>query len=122
VSEVRDLQAITSLIHDEYFDVDQVTHDPIAHEVRVSIYRGTHKKRWIFSTSSAPKEPLPEPLGVLVIGGVEAMMIEDKAQIGWVDISRITYDAENGEVRLTSNIPVDVRMQVQALDVELVRT
>lgn len=114
-----DLTAISAAIHDEYFDVDAISFNADAEEVRLLIFRG----EWKGASSVGhrlPTKPLPPPTAELVIRGVVAMSVEDGAGIGWVDVHGITYDEDRRVVRLSSNVPVEICCEVRALDVDLI--
>ncbi len=49
------------------------------------------------------------------------MVIKDDAGIGWFDIGGLAYEPDNEELRLWSNFPLEIRLHVQTLDVDLVR-
>lgn len=114
------MAVISAAMHDEYFDVDAISFNADAEEVRLLIFRGETKKHVIGWSSRPPREPLPPPMAELVIRGVVAMSIEDDAGIGWVDVHGITYDGAQSVVRLSSNFPVEIRCDVRALDIDLI--
>ena len=97
VSPEPDLVAISAAIHDDYFDVEAISFNADAKEVRLLIYRGETKKHFIGWSSRPPGEPLSPPVAELVIRGVVGMSVKDDAGIGWVDVQGITYDEAEGE-------------------------
>ena len=115
------MAAISAAIHDEYFDVDAISFNADAEEVRLLIFRGETKKRFVGWSSRPPREHLPPPMAELVIRGVVRMSVEDDAGIGWVDVHGITYDEGRKVVRLSSNVPVEINCDVRALDVDLIK-
>lgn len=115
-----DLAAISAAIHDEFFDVDAISSNVDAEEVRLLIFRGETKKHLIGWSSRPPREPLPPPMAELVIRRVVGMTVQDDAGIGWVDVQGITYDEAQRVVRVSSNLPVEVTCDVRALDVNLI--
>ena len=120
MSPEPDLVAISAAIHDDYFDVEAISFNADAKEVRLLIYRGETKKHFIGWSSRPPGEPLSPPVAELVIRGVVGMSVKDDAGIGWVDVQGITYDEAEGVVRLSSNVPVVITCDVRALNVDLI--
>lgn len=114
-----DCAAINFEIHDGYFDVAELSHDPGKEEVRVPIYRGQWTKRLIGWTGRGPNES-ETPFAELVIRRVLQMTVEDNDIAGWVSIKGVAFDEAQTVVRLSGNIPVEVRCSVRAFDVDLV--
>ncbi len=85
-------------IHDEYFELDPLEHDADRGELRLAIYRGRRKKWWFIETGRPPENPLPPPIGTLVVHNVLAVSVNDEADIGWYDVNRLEYEADAGEL------------------------
>lgn len=60
-------------------------------------------------------------MATLVVGKVTSVSVDDGAEIGSYTVNRLVYDATSGELRVVSNVPCEIVMQCQELDVELVR-
>jgi len=122
MTDVAELASISAAIHDEYFDLDRLVHDADRSELRLTIYPGRYRRVWLVETYRPPVDPLPTPLGELVVRNVVAVTINDDAGIGWFDVGGLAFAPNTSELRLWSSVPLEIRVHVQALDVELVRS
>ena len=115
-----DLVEISAAIHDEYFELERLEHDADRGELRLTIYPG-RRKRWLFIESGRPPaDPLPPPIGTLVVRDVLAVSVIDDADIGWYDVNRIEYRADTEEVVIVSNVACEIVARCRGLNVELV--
>jgi hypothetical protein len=120
VTSEAELTHISSLLHDEWFDLDAMVRDPQSAEVRIRVYPSRRRKgRWRIWGERAPVAPLPEPIGDLVIRRVVDVQVNDAAGIGWFDVGGIAYDQTVSCVTLRSNFPLEIMVRVEALEVEL---
>lgn len=44
--------------------------------------------------------------------------VVDHAEIGWYDVRRVTFDPADGELRIVSNIPCEIIVECDELDIE----
>lgn len=116
---ITDLAEINIEIHDEWFDLDRLDHDTERSEVRVTIYRGRKAGRFFTFWREPAEDGTATVVGELIIRQVVRLAIEDEAEIGWYDVHRLRFDPEAHEVRLCSNVPLEIAIGVRALDVEL---
>jgi hypothetical protein len=115
-----EIAEIFDSVHDQYFDIDRLEFDADRGEVRLPIYAGRESKRWLgWSTSRPPTEPLPPPIGILIVQDVVGVSVEDEADIGWYDINHGSYDVERGELRIVSNVPCDIVVRGRDIKVSL---
>jgi len=119
VTTPSELAEISSVLHDEWFHVERLEHDAGAGEVRLPIYAGRWKKRWFIETGRPPEEPPPPPSATLVVRNVTRVSVEDDADVGWYGVSHLSYDKEAAELRIISNIPCEIVVGTQGLDVEV---
>jgi hypothetical protein len=121
VTTPAELADISAAIHDEYFDIERLEHDADRGELRLAIYPGRRKKWWFIETGRPPENPPPPPIGTLVVQNVLDVSVRDEADIGWYDVGRLEYEADAGELRIVSNVPCEIVIRCQELNVELVR-
>jgi len=114
-----ELADITAAIHDEYFHIERLEHDAERAELRLPIYSGRWRKRWIGWAGRPPEDPPPPPIGTLVVRNVTKVSVDDEADVGWYGIGRLVFEEASGELRIVSNIPCEIVVRCQALDVEL---
>ena len=115
-----ELTDISAAIHDEYFDIERLEHDPDRAELRLAIYPGRLRNWWVVEIGRPPLDPPPPPMGTLVVRDVVDVSVKDQADIGWYDVGRLEYEAESGELRIISNVPCEIVVRCLELDVELV--
>ncbi len=116
-----ELADISAAIHDEYFDIERLEHDADRAELRLPIFAGRRKKWWVIETDRPPKDPPPPPTRTLVVRNVTGISVEDKADIGWYDVGRLEYEAGSGQLTIISNVPCEIVVRCQELEVELLR-
>ena len=117
------LAEISSGLHDEWFDLDRVTHDIERRELRVMIYPGRITGR-IIRVTRPPldrDEDLPLPIGELVVRQVVSVEIRDDAEIRWYDVGDLRFDPGTNRLTLRSNFPLEISVEVEGLDVDLLR-
>jgi hypothetical protein len=121
MTTAAELAEISDALHDEWFLIDRLEHDAERAELRLPIYAGRWKKRWFGWIGEPLEDPPPPPMATLVVGKVTSVSVDDGAEIGSYTVNRLVYDATSGELRVVSNVPCEIVMQCQELDVELVR-
>lgn len=121
VTTRSELSDISSLLHDEWFHVERLDHNAEQREVRLPIYAGRWKKRWFMETGRPPDEPPPPPTATLVVRNVNEVSVEDDADVGWYGVSHLAYNEESAELRVIANIPCEIVVRTDELDVELLR-
>lgn len=120
MTDTADLDGISAAIHDECFHVDRLERGEPG-LVRLPIYAGRVKKGWLgWSSSRPPTDPPPSPLGVLVVGNVVDVSVEDEAGTGWFGINGLKWEPATGTLRIVSNIPCEIVVRCEGLDVELI--
>lgn len=122
MTDAADLARISDDLHDEWFDLDRVSHDLDRSELRVTIYPGRVRGRIIQRVRPPSDDDLPEPLGELVVRSVVGVDITDRAEIGWYDFGGLDYDPDANRLTLRSNFPMEISMTVTSLDLELIRS
>jgi len=104
---LANLESLQSLIHDYWFDLDQVLHDVQQGTVRLGLggrKRGPYDER------------------IITVTGVLQISVVDEAEIQLYDMNRI--EAAAGRVRLVSNFPLEIRLAVREgaeLSIEILR-
>lgn len=114
------LDAINELVHDEFFELDRLSHNLARREVRLPVFRGKWTKALVGWRSHGPSDPPGAPFGTLVVRSVVAVRVHDEAEIGWYDIGRLTFDPASRELRITSNVPCEIVVECDELNVEFI--
>ena len=95
VTNPANLTLIADVIHDRWFDVDEVVFDGAC--VRVPF-----KPDW-----------------VLEISDVESCQLEESEGVGIYDFNKLVYSEPDGSLTVTTGIPLVFRLTVSGLDVSL---
>ena len=91
------LESLQSLIHDYWFDLEQLLHDVQQGTVKLGL--GQHKRG-------------PYDERIITVTGVLQVSVMDEAEIQLYDMNRI--EAAAGRIRLMSNFPLEIRLAVSA--------
>jgi hypothetical protein len=103
---LANLESLQSLIHDYWFDLDQVLHDAQQRTVRLGL--GGHKRG-------------PYDQRIIMVTHVLRVSVMDEAEIQLYDMNRIEAA---GRIRLVSNFPLEIRLAVSSgseLSIEVLR-
>jgi hypothetical protein len=102
VRELDRLSLAIDLIHDRWFDLDAIVHDPATREVRMPF--------WSETTSKPPmnrKAGEPEPFDqLLVIHDADEPAVEDRERIGIYSINDIRYSNQHLVIRAEPNLRI----------------
>ena len=114
------LSPVLDMIHDRWFDKDDITFDPEVAELRIP-FRSEVPERKQVTARIGPitKTEFPLVTGVLTIHHVLSYRIEDEAQVGTYDINRIEYDPEENRVQVTTGVPILIEAIVDRFKVSV---
>lgn len=107
-TEPSALDVVTDVIHDAWFDVDEVTFEDGQVRVPFTV------RRAIFRSA----EP-DAPRSSLLIRHVTALDLEDTQGIGRYDFNRLRFDENAGRLSIDSGIPLRFEMLVEDLEVSV---
>lgn len=118
VTDRHELYAVNRLVHDHWFNVEDVTHDPHRRIVSVRFLRPSHARaktshRILFLRRV--RVPMTEWL--LEIGNVESCTLEETEDIGRYDFNKLHYREDTQTLTVKTGVPLIFRMVVNALDV-----
>lgn len=116
-----DLAEISSRLHDRWFDLSAVVRSPDESEIRIPFFRGSVRRRLIFSTSMPPG-PDEEPFGWLVVKRVRTLTIDDEAGVVVHSLHQIGFDSAASELVIEANVPLILRIGVETLSIEMTDT
>ena len=92
-----DLWTVLDLVHDRWFDLEQVSFDQQHGSVCICL---------------GEKRSGPYRDRLLKITGVLAMEIRDEAKIGQYDLSDIEIDSSSSSIRIKSGFPFEIRLKM----------
>src|SRR5206468_524698 len=95
-------------VHDHWFDVNGIVHDPAERVVRFGL------------SESRPKRSLPFRTDLtLTIRSVRKLLIEDTEKIRFYDLNEVIYSPQERQITITGGIPIRVVLAVDRLAIEL---
>ncbi|GAB4111887.1 MAG: hypothetical protein Kow00105_20420 [Phycisphaeraceae bacterium] len=115
-----ELEAVCRWVHGAWADVDSLRFDAESEVLELRLDeapRGepVHQRRgWLWSTYVYAVS-----VWVMRIRGVLRYSLDDRAQIGRVELGTITYDAGAHELIIASEFPVTLAARVRSVDIEI---
>ena len=103
-----ELSALVDLVHDLWFDVDQLERHPSCGAATIPLYERPDDLR--------QKRP---PILTLVIKHVHSAVVKDSEHVGYYDIDQIRFDPVANVLTISGCIPLVVQFRVAKLHIEL---
>lgn len=123
VEDIRDLDSVTDLIHDRWFDLDSLTLDSSTSVLEIKFEKEHPEQKMTkrrFLIVKLASIPVTEAL--LRIHFVKSYHVTDDAKVGRYDFNRLSYRRELQELSVVTGIPLDLRIIVSQLRVEVIDT
>jgi hypothetical protein len=120
VTDKEGIDELLGLIHDEFFDVDQIEYSPSTEVLDIPFYRCFHGvggrviKAGIFSRLYE----LPVLRCHLRVCHAREYELIDTEKIGWYDFGTIEYDAGLGKISVETNVPLKLTIMVSSFHLE----
>lgn len=109
ISNSKDLNLLNNEIHDWYFDIESLFVDRNENTLKIR-----------FSKNSKLLS-LYKECKLLIIKNVTIVDIIDSTKIRYYDLNEFKYNSEDGFLSITSGFPVEIRIRVSDLNLELGR-
>jgi hypothetical protein len=120
VTDPANLEEINGLIHDQYFDIDDARFDPQAGCLTIRFGSDQPeastvlRRLWIWR-----KVRLPLVESFLRIRRAKSCEIRDTAQVGTYPLNIVEYNPRDGIVDVIPVFGADIKLSVEALDIEV---
>jgi hypothetical protein len=114
-----ELESIAGFLHDRWFDLEEVRLDNTRNELRVPFLDRRPGSGRIRRRLAGRAEEGPQVAGELVVSNVVGYSIDDRAGVRWFDFKWISYDDQTRRLSIRSNMPLEVLIIVEDLDVSL---
>jgi hypothetical protein len=122
-TDAEALGRVDDLIHDRWFDVDAVAFDADRRVVTIPFDRPDETRAEVVADwKVAHRLSVPRVRHRLSIHEAVDMRLSDTERIGRYDFDRLTYDAEAGTVAVRTNIPLELVVKVERLNVSVEST
>jgi hypothetical protein len=119
INNPKDLHAVNDLIHDCYFDIDEIafhrSSSVLSFRFRRLVTKGKFWWRDIISTSKMR----PAIEGFLRIHHVDSYSVDDTQKLGTNSFNVLTYDPSARCVLVQGNVPMDIRIFVHQFEVSV---
>src|SRR5271155_3911953 len=109
ITSATQLRDLLNLVHDRWFNVEQIVSDKEQKTVAV------HLERKKANLTSGSKDGIR-----LLIKNVESLIINDTEKVRDYDVNEVKFDAATGRLIITGGIPIMIEVKVTALNIELV--
>lgn len=113
-----ELRHIADFLHDRWFDLEDVKFADARSELRVP-FLDRRPGSGRFRRRLGRAETGPQVAGTLVVSHVVSYSIDDRAGVRWFDFDWITYDEHTRCLSIRSNIPLEMLIAVEDLNVSL---
>jgi hypothetical protein len=118
-----ELSKINQLIHDYWFDIEDVSFDAQAGVVTLPFTRPEQDKdREVGKARLLQKVEVPYYLFLLRIYHVKQWHVEDRERVGLYDFNEVIYELPSGLVRITTGIPIHLVAEVEELELSVEKT
>jgi len=110
ITSATQLGDLLDLVHDRWFNVEQVVSDKEQKTVALHLERKKAK------LAGGPKDEI-----TLLIKNVEALTINDTEKVRDYDVNEVKFDDASGRVIITGGIPITIEVKVTSLNIELTK-
>lgn len=119
----QDLSRINEVIHDYWFDLDDVTFDDATSMLEIRFSRPSVKNDAPASGWSLLRRvKVPYVESFLRIHQVRGWALEDTERIGSYDFNELRFDEGKQQIQITTGVPLGLHADVEGLEVSVVLT
>lgn len=108
INDSKDLRKITSLVHDSWFDIDQVLQDHKNGIVKI-----------YFQKSSKLPADKKNRFASITIKNVQRLEVKDTEKIGYYDFNEIKYLEKERCLVITTGVPIGIKIFISFLEIVL---
>ncbi len=123
INDADELDSVHDLIHDCFFDVDDIVFDPPTSVLSIRFRRRVSQKKgfsWRDFISTSGDSPAIESF--LRILHVESYSIKDTEKVGSYDFNVLDYNPMSRLLVVRTNIPIDIRIAVREFEISVEET
>ncbi|HSL82622.1 MAG TPA: hypothetical protein VLF66_07580, partial [Thermoanaerobaculia bacterium] len=118
ITESLELSRINELIHDHWFDLDDVTFDEATSTLEIRFSRpaleaGAPASGWALFR----RVDVPYVASFLRIQHVRSWALEDTERIGSYDFNELRFDEGKLRIKITTGVPLSLSADVERLEV-----
>lgn len=122
-TDPSDLKIIVDIIHDCWFNKDDIVFDSSNHSLCIPFQRtAMEKERTIKKFLFFKKIRIPVIECFLGFHHVRDYSVEDKVQVGNYDFNTIKYEPETKTIQLTTGVPIGIEIVVEDFEITVEET
>jgi hypothetical protein len=114
----EELSAITDLVHDCWFDIDDIRYDPEVRTLTIPFQRPM-PERAIKGARLFGRRRVPRVECFLRIGEVRRWKMVDEKCVGRYDFNEVNYDRPQETINISTGVPLELAVEVDRLDVSV---
>ena len=117
----EDLQVIIDVIHDSWFDVDDISYDKLERRVSFSFEKKERSPASKESSKLFFLKPYIDSItpAKLVFNNVEDFTVIDTEEVGSYDFDKVLWDEAKKKLTIETGVPISINMNVSNLDVRV---
>lgn len=120
ITESIGIPEILDLIHDCWFDVDEIEFDRGMAEIVIPFRRRLREHaRVVRGIWPFRRREIPIVRAYLRIHHVEDYHLSDTNRVGMYDFNDLEYHERSGRLRITTGIPMDLEVKVRSLQLSV---
>jgi hypothetical protein len=117
VKKPGDIRAANDIIHDSFFDVDDITFNSQTSVLSFKFRRPIPSKRLALTDFVYSSRTKPAHEYMLIIRNVESYSIRDTEKVGTYDFDVLEFDPSTRRISIRTNIPIGISIVVRDLDI-----
>lgn len=117
LSKSRDLDSVNDLIHDHWFNVEELVYYADSSTLEIPFCRQRTRES---NASSGHSHALrTKTRWVLRIHSVISYSLEDTERVRDYDFNEVRHLAETGEIIISTGVPLDLRLRVREVEISV---
>ncbi len=119
INNPKELDAVHDLIHDCYFDVDDVAFDASSSVLSFRFRRVATRGKYGWKAFISTSKMSPAIECYLRFHHVESYSIKDTQKVGTYDFDVLAYDPSTKCIAVRTNVPIDIRIFVRDFEISV---
>lgn len=120
VDHPDDLSSVSDVIHDCWFDKNEMSFDPDSSILAIKFARELPKQRRVLrSYLLLKKVQIPVAEYVLRIHYVDTYRVSDTAGVGRYDFNKLRYDPAVGEISVLTGVPIEIKVRITKFRIDV---
>lgn len=123
IKNPEQISDIVNIIHDCWFDVDDIVYDPEASVLSLKFKREMPRRSRVLKEGLLTKRlEVPIVECFLRIHHVKSYRIKDTEHVGLYNFNELEYDPNLKHINITTGVPIDIIISVERFEVSVEET